>query len=364
MRDTPMDRRTWLRGAAALACSPLLPAYAGSLAPRPRRFVDVHHHFVAPAFADFNARFVPGSGPLPWKLEDDLRDMDASHTTLAVLSGFTPSIGGTIEDRRTLSRGTNDFGAQLAARHPGRFALFATLPLPDIDGSLREAAYAFDTLHAVGLTVYTDAAEHWLGDPIFDNLYKELDRRNAVVFVHPHAPVCCTNIVPNVPDTLIEFGTATSRTIASLIFNGTTQRFPNIRWIFSHGGGTIPFLIERLLGNTSAEIVPGIRTTGGHLNLKQPPAGALAELRRMYFDTAQIANPVALRALRSVVGSAQILYGTDHWFRSNQETAAALCDSHVFTPAELNRVAFSNLETLIPSLQATSKDAPPRRGTK
>ena len=241
--------------------------------------------------------------------------------------------------------------ARLATDYPGRFALFATLPLPDIEASIKEAVYALDHLGAVGLTVYTDAGKAYLGDPVFNNLWVELNRRNAVVFVHPHAPACCTGAVPGVPDSLIEFGTATSRTIASLIFSGQTVRHPGIRWIFSHGGGTVPYLIERFLGGTQAEIVPGIVTRGqpSAQGVQQPPGTFLAELRKMHFDTAQVANPAALQALKTVVGTSQILFGTDVWYRTEKETAQAVVASAVFNADELQQIARGNALKLLPT---------------
>lgn len=315
-----------------------------------RRIIDIHHHYAAPAFEAFNRRFVPGSQPLPWNLTAHLADMDATGVALSVLSGFSPTAGGSAEDRRALSRAVNEFGARLVQDHPGRFALFATLPIPDVDACLAEAAYASETLGAVGFTVYTDDGRRYLGDPAFDPLWSELDRRRAVVFVHPHAPDCCTGLVRGVPDTIIEFAAATSRSIASLIFSGATQRFRNIRFVFPHGGGAVPFLIERFMGGATAEIVPGTITRGGRVPLAQPPGGVLVELRRMYFDTAQIANPVSLRATKEVVGASQMLFGTDVWFRSERETYDGLALSRVFSEAELDQVCAGNALGLLPVL--------------
>jgi predicted TIM-barrel fold metal-dependent hydrolase len=219
-----------------------------------------------------------------------------------------------------------------------------------VSASLAEAAYALDHLGALGLTVYTDAGKLYLGDPLFEPLWAELDRRGAVVFVHPHAPECCSGLVPNVPDTLIEFGAATTRTLASLLFNRVTLRFPNVRWIFPHGGGAMPFLIERFLAGGEVELIAGVKTRGGHITLPVPPETVLSELRRLHFDTAQIANPASLGALKTIVGSSQILYGTDYWFRTEVETREAVERCRVFSPAELDRIASGNAERLIPAL--------------
>ena len=358
-----MDRRTALKALGASAG--LYAAGLGSPGSDARaaraalRWIDVHCHVNAPAFNDFNVKFLGQRNPPPWALDASMRDMDEAGVAQAVLSGWTPAEGGTAADRAAVSRGTNEYIAKLARDYPGRFALFATLPLPDIDASLKEAAYALDTLGAAGLTVYTDAGKAYLGDPMFDELYAELDRRGAVVFVHPHAPECCVRAVPGVPDSLIEFGTATSRTIASLIFSGQTVKHPRIKWVFSHGGGTVPYLIERFLGGTQAEIVPGLVTRGqpSAQGVKQPPGTFLAELRKMYFDTAQIANPVALRALKTVVGPSQILFGTDVWYRTEKETAQAVVASAVFSDRELQQIARENALKLLPGLAAPTRRA-------
>jgi len=353
------SRRAALATFASIAVSAKWPQIFAQALASDVRSIDVHNHFAAPAFNEFNRKFHGATAPLPWNLSTTLTEMDEAGTELAILSGFTPSVGGTAMDRAQLARDTNEFGAQLVRDYPDRFGLFASLPLPDVDASVQEAVFAFDVLGAIGLTVYTDAGEHYLGDALFDELYAELDRRRAVIFVHPHTPVCCARLVPNVPDTIIEYGTATSRTIASLVFSGMTRRFPQIRWIFSHGGGTMPFLIERFLGGAEVEIEPGIVTRGQTGSpLGQPPGSALAELRKLYYDTAQISNPVALRALKSVVGVSQILYGTDTWFRTQRETTRGIFDSNVFNEPELHRVMRENALELMPALAERSSRSP------
>ena len=347
------DRRTVLRGLAACGCagaaSGLLAAEAGAAPWR----IDIHHHFASPAYDRFIAAN-PRSGipPAPHGgLAASLADMDRGGTQLAVLSSFVPATGGTAQDRQALARGINEFAADAARKDPARFAFFAVLPLPDVDASLRELAHGLDVLAAVGATVYTEAAGLYLGDPAYRPLMEELDRRRAVLFVHPNSDSCCQGRVKGVGDAVIEFGTSTTRTIASLLFSGAADRHPNIRFIFSHGGGTMPFLIERFLAGTRAEIVPGITTTGQtSYPLPQPREGALATLRRFHYDTAQIANPVSLRALSQVVPPSQILYGTDYWFRSSDESARQLDAARVFSLRQRRQIGRDNAASLIPAL--------------
>jgi predicted TIM-barrel fold metal-dependent hydrolase len=147
----------------------------------------------------------------------------------------------------------------------------------------------------------------------------------------------------------VEYGSDTSRTIASLIFSGTTTRFPDTTWIFSHGGGTMPFLIERFLAGSAAEVFGGIKTKGqGDTPPAKVPKGVLYELRKMYYDTAQSTNPVAMEALRRVVPVSQIVYGTDYWYRSSQETAEGLVTDKVFTKRELEAINRGNALRLLP----------------
>ena len=224
--------------------------------------------------------------------------------------------------------------------------------MPDLETSLTELAYAADRLHADGFTVYTNVGDRWLGDASFEPLYAELDRRRAVLFVHPTTAACCANLLRAVPDNVIEYAVDTTRAIANVIFSGVTVRYPNIRFIFSHGGGTVPFLIERFLGGTSAEIVPGVRTTGqaGRFVPQQPPRGALAELRSLHYDTAQCSNPLAMRALRTLVPVSQILYGSDYFYRTNVETADALRHCGAYDARELEAVGGGNARRLLAHL--------------
>jgi 6-methylsalicylate decarboxylase len=255
-----------------------------------------------------------------------------------------------------VTRQCNEAAAKLGSDHPGRFGSFASIPMKDVDGALAETAYVFDHLKAEGIGLFSSYGDMWLGDKSFAPIYEELNRRKALVFVHPTAPVCCGNLnliqegVPN-EAAMIEFGTDTTRTIASLIFTGTTKRFPDITWVFSHAGGTMPFLIERFFqSGTSAEVVPGIVTKGQAFPpVKTIPSGdeILGELRKMYYDTAQSSNPIAMEALRKVVPVSQIVYGTDYWYRTAAETHRALEASKVFSAGELRAIYQTNPEKLL-----------------
>jgi predicted TIM-barrel fold metal-dependent hydrolase len=159
--------------------------------------------------------------------------------------------------------------------------------------------------------------------------------------------------------TLVEYGADTTRTIGSLVLNGKTSKYPNIKFVFSHAGGMMPFLIERFLNGTAEEVVPGIITKGqggtGELHSGYPakvPKGVLYELKRQYYDTAQASNPVAMGALKKVVGPTQIVYGTDYWYRTAEETGRGLTTNKVFTAAELRMIDRGNVEKIIPKYKS------------
>ena len=157
-------------------------------------------------------------------------------------------IGKDAQRGRRLARIVNDYGAQMVRDNRGRFGLFATLPLPDIEGSLREIDYAYSTLKAEGIGLMTSYNDKWLGDAAFAPVWEELNRRRAVIYTHPLSPDCCGglgNLNYGVWPGVIEWATDTTRTATSLLFSGTAAKYPNIRWILSHGGGTLPFQIGR-----------------------------------------------------------------------------------------------------------------------
>jgi len=371
MKDNPLvdglSRRRFLAGLGGLAGTCLLEtsctnrAQSGSSSPRR---VDVHQHIWPPKYVSIakqnNVTIVPSNG---WTVEKALADMDQAGTSVALTSITAPGLWlGNKDSSREAARVSNEYAAQLMRDHSGRFGMFAALPLPDVDGSLLEIEYAYDTLKADGIcmfTVYSNSAagieDRFLGDPMFTPILEELSRRKAVVYTHPKEAECCMNLVPGIPATMIEYGTNTTRTIASLIFSGATSRFPNIQWIFSHAGGTTPFLIDRFLSGTAEEVVPGIVTKGaggtGVVGSNRPvnvPNGVLHELRKMYYDTAQTANPIAMKALRTLVPVSQIVFGTDFPFRTAVETGKGLDTCGVFSVEELEAINRRNAGRLLP----------------
>jgi predicted TIM-barrel fold metal-dependent hydrolase len=296
--------------------------------------IDVHHHLAPPSWM---AKMIPQNPIRKWTVEKSIEDMDNAGVATSILSITTPGVWfGDAEEARRIARESNDYAAKLVADYPGRFGMFAVLPLPDIDASQREIEYAMDTLEADGIGLLTNYDTKWLGDPFFAPIFDELNRRKLVVYTHPTTASCCTNLVPNVPDAMIEYGTDTSRTVASLIFSGAAIRYPDIRLIFSHAGGTVPFLVERFL-----------------FQAKQPqsaphvPNGVLHELKRFYYDTAQAFQPGNMAALTKIAEVSQILFGTDFPYRTAAEHVAGLRECG-FSAAELQAIDRDNALTLLP----------------
>jgi len=341
------SRRAFLSRLSAVGCVALRSRSKSIAQPvvNPRR-IDVHHHFTPPSYLQFLKAHNQGGGGVPggrgdligayagWTLAEDLEDM--------VYFGERDAV-------RKVVRESNEYSAKLRSDHKGRFGSFAALPATDTDGALREMEYVLDTLKADGIGLFSNYGDIWLGDETLKPLHEELNRRKAVVYVHPIEGNCCRNIVKDVTDTVVEYGADTTRTIASLIFSGTTTHYPEITWIFSHAGGMMPFVIERFVSGTVVEIVPGIQTKGqGTIPPAKVAKGVLYELRRMYYDTAQATNPVAMDALRKVVPVSQIVYGTDYWYRSAQETARGLVTNRVFSAEELQAVNRGNASRILP----------------
>ena len=353
------SRRQFLQMAAIGAGALIAGRYSSAWGAATPGRIDIHHHFQPDVYFDFQKAHGRGFPANAWILSKDLEDMDKAGTAIAFLSLTTPGFAFAERDEtRKVSRECNDAAAKLVADHPGRFGSFATIPLADTDGALQEIAYALDTLKADGICLFSNYGDVWLGHASFAPVYEELNRRKALVYVHPVLANCCANLsvahdgVPN-EIAMIEFGTDTTRAIASLLFSGMTKKFPDIAWIFAHGGGSMPFFIERFFqGGASAEIVPGIVTKGqdGGTPSQVLPTGGdvLRELRKCYYDTAQISNPVALGALRKVIPVSHILYGTDYWYRTAVESVRGLATSKVFSEEELRAINRTNAERIVP----------------
>src|SRR5688572_17818659 len=248
-----MHRRDVLLGLLAAGAHAALARAATAQTPAPARpyRIDVHHHFAPPAWVtSVKGRPLLQPANTTWTPARSIEDMDKRGVATAMVSITNPGVWfGDRAMTRTLARACNDYGARLVQDHPGRFGLFAAMPLPSVDDTLSEIAYAYDTLKADGVHLFTSYGDLWLGHPSFRAVMAELHRRKAVVHVHPTAANCCRNLdYAGVAPGILEYGTDTTRAILGVTFSGDAARYPDIRFIWSHGGGTVPFLTGRIEG--------------------------------------------------------------------------------------------------------------------
>jgi predicted TIM-barrel fold metal-dependent hydrolase len=335
-----MNRREFLAGMAALGASTYLHGCAStdSTGAAARR-IDIHHHFVSPGYSAALKQL--GRGHAKWSVQMSLDDMDKSGIQTSLLSLIQPAITiGDVPLGRKLAREANEHAAKIAGDHKGRFGSFATLPIPDTEGSLGEITYALDTLKAEGFCLMTSYGGRYLGDPAVWPVLEELNRRKAVVYTHPLAPQCCGNIPAPVSVGAIEYAVDTTRTMASLMFHGAAARYPDIKWIFSHSGGVTPFLVSRF--DREQTTIKGIK--------EKLPNGFRSELAKFYYDMAQGNHPGALDALMQIAPVSQFLYGTDYPFRDGAEVNEGLAKYQRFSAAERRAIDRENALRILPTL--------------
>ncbi len=337
---TGVSRRDILVGAAATVAA--AGASTKIFAQTKSQIIDVHHHIVPPSW--LAAMDVIGRSDFPlsnWSIQKTIEDMDKGGVAIAMTSPTTPQVtplGKATAVR--IARDANDYAKKLMVDHPGRFGVFATLPLPHIDESLKEIAYAFDTLKADGVGIMTSYQDKWLGHGHFDPIWQELNRRKATVYTHPTVANCCVNLVQGVPDYVVEFGTDTVRAIASLILSGTSQKYKDINWIWSHGGGGLTAFAERF----QVQLV-NIPPYKGKITREQMNG----EITRFYYDTAQISGAITLESLSKLVPSSQIVYGTDFPYRTAADHTKGV--TAFFKGDDLKKVERENALRLIPRLK-------------
>jgi predicted TIM-barrel fold metal-dependent hydrolase len=332
-----VDRRRFLAGgiaAAGFAASAV--SATPTLAQGAKQRIDVHHHVVPPA--QIKAAAARGKRMPKWSVEKSIEDMDKGGVATSVISIINPGpwYGKVDPEMRTLARECNEFCAQLGRDHPGRFRFFAAIPLPDTEGSLKEIEYAYDTRKAEGLARWTNYTGKYLGDESFVPVYEELNRRKAVIYTHPTVAECCSDAVPNVGASTIEYATDTTRTVASMFFEkaGVGYKFPDIRWIWSHSGGTIPLLTSRF--------------TVQARRLKR--ADTTPYLEKFFYEIAQGNTPEQLAALLKMVKIPQVMFGSDYPYRKASQAADGLA-AYPFTVADRQAIDYGNAMRIMPTLK-------------
>ncbi|MBN9748057.1 amidohydrolase [Amycolatopsis sp. A1MSW2902] len=267
-----------------------------------RERIDVHTHLVPPFWGEALAQH--GGDPSgwtlpPWTPDDHLKFVDANGIATSVLSLTAPSVTGwSGPARRETARRVNEYTAELVRERPDRFGLFATVPLPDVEGAVAEVDHAFGALRADGVVLLSNYDGVYLGDDRYAPLWEALDRHRAVVFIHPAHPL--VPLLPGIPGPMVDYPFDTTRNAVHMVFNGITERFPNVRIILSHAGGFVPFAALRF-----CQIQAALEPAG-------PTADDwLARFRSFYWDTALSSGEYALGALARFADPARILYGSD-----------------------------------------------------
>jgi 6-methylsalicylate decarboxylase len=254
--------------------------------------VDVHHHVVPPRYADDS---MPIKVP---DIETQLQSMDTWQIRTAITSLTPRVILRNVHRLREVARTCNEFQARMVLEHPSRFGSFALLPLPDVDGALEEITYALDILHLDGVGLFSSVNDRYLGDPLFDPVFDELNRRNAVVFIHPTHCEAPAEKNLGAPPFVVEYVFDTTRAIVNLISTGTLKRYPDARLIIAHGGGAVPFLTQR------------ISMLEGHRKAPEV-ADVIPTLGALYYEIASTTTGYALRSLQKLADPTHILWGSD-----------------------------------------------------
>lgn len=317
------------------------------------RIIDTHHHIYPPGYVKRNldrlvadAPTVPSTLYTNWTPRTSVDEMDLNGVATAITSITSPALwSGNNENARSNARECNEYGAQLGKDFPGRFGMWGALPLPDVDGSLREIEHIFDVLKLDGVGVLTSYdGGKLLGHKQFTPVMDELNRRKAVIFVHPTVS-CCSHPDPMMSGPSMEFPFDTTRTIVSLIYNGTIARCPDMRLIFSHGGGVTLMLTSRLAQNRERRGLGGANSDD---RTRFIPNGFVAELQKFYYDLASVAaSPPAMAAIFNAIPKDHVLFGTDYPFWKT-ETIVEAMNHFDISPTQLRGFQRENALQLLP----------------
>jgi 6-methylsalicylate decarboxylase len=305
--------------------------------------IDVHFHYLSP---EYRAKMIDAVGGWPdgfpapqWSAEATLAMMERTGIATGMLSVSSPGVHfGNDAQARLIARSVNEFAARTMGDHRGRFGGFASLPLPDVDGALEEIAYALDTLKLDGVVMLTNFNGVYLGDNRLDPVFDELNRRGAVVFIHPTSPICWQQSALGYPRPMIEFTFDSTRAVVNLIFSGTTTRCPRLRIIVPHAGGTIPFLARRIgmFGRGLAGTTP--------INTEE-------HLRKLYYDLAGSPGANAIAPLLEMTERSHILYGSDYVHTPEAIVSAHLAElisSKLLSPEDFQAIGRANALSLFP----------------
>jgi predicted TIM-barrel fold metal-dependent hydrolase len=271
--------------------------------------------------------------------------MDRLGIATSLLSISSPGIYfGDEAGARDLAREVNEIGRRAVVDHPGRFGLFASLPLPDVDAAMAEIRHAGDHLQVDGFALLTNFGGTYLGDPAFEPIFRELDRRAARVFLHPTSPACWEHTSFGRPRPMLEFLFDTTRAVVDLVLNGTIARHTDIEFIIPHAGATLPMIVDRV-------------SVFSRLLDVDVSVDVLRDIRRLHYDLAGFPLPRQLDALLTITTVEHLHYGSDYPFTPEfaAAIAAARLDEAGEVPGSLTEVLRANTERLFPALGAAPR---------
>jgi 6-methylsalicylate decarboxylase len=309
----------------------------------PDGLVDVHAHFTTDRYieaASAAGHIEPDGMPAGywprWNAGEHLDLMDRAGIATAVLSISSPGVHfGDAAAARDLACEVNDVGAEIVRANPGRFGLFASLPAPDTDAALAETARALDELGAAGVILMSNSRGAYLGDDRLAPLLAELNRRRAVLFLHPTSTEGHEHVDCGRPRPMIEFLFDTARTIVDFVLSGAARRFPDLRVIVPHMGGVLPLLADRV------ELIGALTGagTGG--------VSVFESLRRLYYDLAGAPNATQLTALRSIAAPDRLLYGSDYAWTPRDVVLGTLAQLDALAPEGWRTQTTNTARTLL-----------------
>ncbi|MGH7789404.1 MAG: amidohydrolase family protein [Candidatus Binatia bacterium] len=315
--------------------------------------IDVHAHYLPDSY---RAALLEAGHDQPdgfpqvpvWSVREHVEAMDRLGIATSLLSISSPGVYfGDETAARDLARQMNEIGRRAVVDHPGRFGLFASLPLPDVDAAMTEIAHGCDHLDVDGFALLTNVGGIYLGDPSREPIFRELNRRKARVFIHPTSPACWQHTSLGRPRPMLEFFFDTTRAVVDLVLNGTIARHPDIEFIIPHAGATLPMIVDRV-------------AVFSRLLAVDDSVDVLRDIARLHYDLAGFPVPRQLDALLTITTLEHLHYGSDYPF--TPEFAAAMAaerlDAAGEPPGSLAGALRSNTERLFPALGGTSRFTP------
>ncbi|KAK9773995.1 putative 6-methylsalicylic acid decarboxylase [Seiridium cardinale] len=313
--------------------------------------VDVHHHVIPPELADVSFG-LKGMEPPEWTESGDKAFSEAIGVRTSILSVSTPGVTfiPDPEESARVARSLNEFSAAMRDKDPRSYGFFATVPsLQNTELALRELRYAFDTLHADGVTLFTSYGNGngYLGHPEYVPIWEELNARKAVVFVHPinNGPDAAL-FNEKIPQPAFDWPHETGRTALDMIVHRRLQQFPDVKIILSHAGGTLPALVARATLISLPEF-------GGVISAED----IFDQAKSFYFDTALSGSKEVLPLILGFAKKGHVLFGSDypHATAPFSKAMTTFMDNYQMDAEIRKDIYYGAAMKLFPRLQGTYK---------